>query len=291
MKKTCVQKAYAKINYYLSVGARRTDGFHDIETLMQTVSLADEVEVTISDGEGISLEVIGNPAVPCDNTNLVWRAAELYLASINVSYHVEICLKKQIPMAGGLAGGSADAAAVLRALNHLHDDALTAEQLCILAGKLGSDIPFCILGGLAMCTGRGEIIEPLQRPHETRHFLIVNRGEHVNTGEAYAMIDASQNDLTAKKDAKRCIDALYAGQTAIADAMYNHFEDVVLPMCPLAKEAKKCLLQNGAYAAMMSGSGSTVYGIFTSREKALAAQAMLPFESVYATDVFERGNP
>ncbi len=286
MKKTQIEKAYAKINYYLYVGARRPDGFHDVETLMQTISLADDVEVSIKDGDGISLFVCGNEKVPCDRNNLVWRAAELFMKQAGLKYHIDICLAKHIPMAGGLAGGSADAAAVLRALNVLFDNRFGRDELRILAGTLGSDIPFCIDGGLALCKGRGEMITPIAKPEGQRHFLIVNRGESVSTADAYRLIDELPFAKSCEIDPNHFSRLLTENPCSVSDLLYNRFASAVLPLCPLAREAMNQLSKAGAYAVAMSGSGSTVFGMFDSREAAEKARKVLPFASVYAHDVF-----
>ncbi len=282
----CIEKAYAKINYQLHVGARRPDGFHEIVTLMQTISLFDEVTVSVTAGDGISLSVVGNASVPEDRRNLAWRAAEAYLEKMGEAHHVDIRLVKHIPMAGGLAGGSADAAAVLRALNRIFDNRFSTQELMTLAATFGSDIPFCVVGGLALCTGRGEAVMPLTPLDGQRHFLIVNRGESVSTGEAYGRIDACGDTGRAPLPWQKCVSALKNDMQGLPDTMENTFEACILPLCPLADEAKQALSANGAVAAMMSGSGSTVYGIFKSRDRALAAQGQLGFPSIYATDVF-----
>ncbi len=286
MKKMIIEAAYAKINYLLHVGAKRDDGFHDILSLMQTISLCDEVKVSSECGEGISLTVIGNDAVPTGRQNLVWRAAELFMSTIGVKRKINICLTKRIPMAGGLAGGSADAAATLRALNRLFDDRLEQKELFSLAEQLGSDISFCVAGGLALCTGRGEILSPIALSSGNHHFLVINRGEYVSTAQAYAMVD-TRLSIPTTPDWRPCIEALNNRRDDIGLTMTNTFEPYILPLCPLATEAKAALSEHGAIAAMMSGSGSTVYGIFDSRDAALAAQKQLPFDSMYATDVFE----
>ncbi len=281
------ERAYAKINYQLYVGARRDDGFHEIVTLMQTISLFDELTVTVRAGEGITLAVTGNDCVPTDSRNLVWRAIELYMTQIGARGHVSVLLEKRIPMAGGLAGGSADAAAVLRALNRIYDHRLKTEELLELAARLGSDIPFCVIGGLALCTGRGEILTPLAPLSGKRHFVIINRGEGVSTAEAYAMLDSREHLAGRPADERACIACLENDLESVGGTMYNSFEPFVLPLCPLAKEARQLLTDNGAVAAMMSGSGSTVYGIYADREAAIHACETLPFSAIYVTDIFD----
>ncbi len=280
------ETAYAKINYMLHIGGKRDDGFHDILTLMQTVSLTDTIEVAVSAGAGISLSVIGDAQVPVDSRNLAWRAARIFLDRLGSGAHIDIILHKHIPIAGGLAGGSADAAAVLRALNRIYDMPFTTEELMTLAGELGSDIPFCVCGGLALCAGRGERVKKLDAPEGQRHFLIVNRGEHVSTAEAYALADARMTIPAPRDTSKDCLAALEGDLTGLQAYLYNDFESCILPLCPLVAEAKEDLLRTGAVAVLMSGSGSTVYGVYDNREAARAAQGKLPYHSYYATDVF-----
>ncbi len=280
------ERAYAKINYLLYVGACRADGFHDVSTLMQTISLYDELLLTISDGEGISLIVEGNNTVPTDSRNLVWRAATAFMACIGEQKHVDIILKKKIPMAGGLAGGSADAAATLRALNRLFHNPMTTQDLVELSATLGSDIGFCVVGGLAHCSGRGEVVSPLPQIPGSRHFLIYNGGEAVSTPTAYKVLDATPRFDTKKITPQTIVAALNEDLTALSEVLHNDFEEVILPMCPLASAARDAFLQNGAVASMMSGSGSTIFAMFESEATAKSAQAILPFATIYAYDVF-----
>jgi 4-diphosphocytidyl-2-C-methyl-D-erythritol kinase len=156
--KTTTEFAYAKINLTLDVVSKRSDGFHDIESVMHSLSLCDELIFTVceSDKTEISLEIKGNDSLPTDKNNLVCRAALLYLDKIGESARIGVTLIKKIPSAAGLAGGSSDAAATLRAMNRLYDGRLSEDELLTLAASIGSDVPYCLVGGTALCEGRGE---------------------------------------------------------------------------------------------------------------------------------------
>ncbi len=282
---TLIESAPAKINFWLSVGAKRADGFHEIETVMHTVSLADTVRVSVGEGSGISLTVAGNPSVPSDESNLAVRAAQLFLTRAGQSCKVQIHLEKRIPMAGGLAGGSADAAAVLRALNKSFHGYYSLAELAGLAAELGSDIPFCVYGGLALCRGRGEILTPLSSGRKYS-FLIANAGEKVSTAAAYAALDSCPVKRGADRSSAGCLGALEQGDfTALAQSLYNRFEEYVLPICPGAAGMRAALREQGG-SALMSGSGPSVFGVFESKAAALSAQKKLSFETVYAESLF-----
>jgi 4-diphosphocytidyl-2-C-methyl-D-erythritol kinase len=170
------KQAYAKINTYLDVISKRDDGFHDILSVMRRVSLADNVRMEIFDSSetGINLSVKGDD-LPCDERNLVYRAAVKFLEKFKICSKINIEIEKKIPIGAGLAGGSADAAATLRALNRIFNLA-SEEQLLEIAAEIGSDVPFCLLGGTALCEGRGEIITPIKSPKNV-HFVVAIRKE------------------------------------------------------------------------------------------------------------------
>ncbi|MBQ8431905.1 MAG: 4-(cytidine 5'-diphospho)-2-C-methyl-D-erythritol kinase [Clostridia bacterium] len=275
-----VEQAYAKINLYLDVESRRANGYHNIVSIMQTVSLQDtiRVEFTPTASTEIILTAPGNHAMPLDQRNLAWRAADRFLRHTNQTGRVEISIEKQIPMAAGLAGGSADAAAVFRALNSLCTSRLSTEELCALGSGLGADIPFCIVGGSALVTGIGEVMEPA--PALPPCYLVVAcMGEGVSTVWAYGELDERYQNFTATSGndprPQRILEH-FRGQR-IAEAcplFYNIFEDVVCEVNPYVEKEKSLMEQAGAIAAMMSGSGPSVFGIFekeTEAEQACAA--------------------
>lgn len=271
------ERANAKINLYLNVVGRRENGYHNIVSLMQTVSLCDLVTVDYLPvpHTSIHLTASGNDGMPTDCRNLAWRAAELYLAKIEKSGEVRISIEKHIPMAAGLAGGSADAAAVLRGLNRICGERLSKEELCALGATLGADIPFCIVGGGARVTGIGERLEEVAPMPQTA-LAVACMGEGVSTPWAYGKLDelydSFANATAEDVGPDDILSALSKGDfdTACAD-FYNIFEGVVPSVQPYVDRLKQTMEGHGAVRAMMSGSGPSVFGVFRSVEEASAA--------------------
>lgn len=274
-------RANGKINLYLDVLTGGESGFHEIVSVMQSVSLCDRVLISAARSGASSVRLECNlPYVPCDERNIAHRAAMLLLEESGIAADVFIRLQKRIPVAGGMAGGSTDGAAVLTALNRLLGTPLTTERLLTLAAKLGSDVPFCLLGKTALCEGRGEIITPI--PNRARLLLlIVPSSENVSTPWAYAELDAMFGDFAGRRaEGQPRLDrlkaALAAGDTdGVVQNMYNVFEEAILPKRPLAMHAKELLLEGGAIGAMMSGSGPTVFGVFADGETRHKAAELL----------------
>lgn len=262
------ERANAKINLYLNVTGRRENGYHDILSLMQTVSLCDLVTVDFDPSihTSVSLTASGNNAMPTDCRNLAWRAAELYLGAIQKSGRVRISIEKHIPMAAGLAGGSADAAAVLRAMNRLCGDRLSTEELCALGAKLGADIPFCIVGGGARVSGIGERLEEVTAMPSVP-LVVACMGEGVSTPWAYGKLDETHGNFAVPMSADTRPDRILRAlsedrvQDACAD-FYNIFEEVVPAVQPYVEVLKRLMTEGGAIRAMMSGSGPSVFGVF-----------------------------
>ena len=280
--------AYAKINLYLDVLARREDGFHDVRTVMHSVSLCDEVTVSVKPSLQRSVKIIlaGNSRLPVDSRNLAYRAAELFLDATLGSAEVVIRLNKRIPVAAGLAGGSSDAAAVLRALNRIYKRPLTEKRLLSLAADLGSDVPYCLIGGSALCHGRGEQITRLPE-RLSLHTVVAVGDEHVSTPEAYAELDRIYADFTAHRDdgAADCLDSLLRSlESGVLSGheLFNVFERAVLPACQCATNIKRVLSDLGATHVLMSGSGPSVFGIFDSREHAERAANLLTEQGIKA---------
>ncbi len=279
------EKAYAKINLYLDVVGKRPDGFHNLETLMHTVSLSDELTFELLKREPFSIElkIEGNDNLKADESNLVFRAVKEFVKHSHVDGKLIITLKKNIPVEAGLGGGSADAAATLRALNRLSKFPLDETKLYEMAEKLGSDVPFCLKGGFALCRGRGEKITPLS-PLKNLHLVIINSGERVSTPDAFKLIDQSKNsELQASPNEKyNVLSSITEGEM---NALFNAFEQYILPTCPRAKKAKEELILCGAYSALMSGSGPTVFGIFDDFVKAENAAKKLQsdFDKVFVS--------
>ena len=270
--------AYAKINLYLDVLSKREDGFHEVKTIMHTVSLADELTVSLTPAERtrIRITVIGQSKLPTDSRNLAVKAAELFLATTLISAEVNIKLIKRIPVAAGLAGGSTDAAAVLRALNKAFKRPLTEKRLLEIAAELGSDVPYCLLGGTALCFGRGEHIERLpERLH--LNLLIAACDEHVSTPFAYSELDRLYADFKGEREdnSEPYYNAIYSSVLS-GDLkelkLYNIFENAIFPSYNGAEQIKKQMLNLGASHALMSGSGPSVYGIFNDKASAERAR-------------------
>ncbi len=279
-----VERANAKINLYLNVVGKRENGYHDIVSVMQTVSLCDLITLDFrpTSHTSIVLTSSGNGQMPTDCRNLAWRAAERYLANTDLRGEVRISIEKHIPMAAGLAGGSADAAAVLRGLNRLCGNRLSVSELCEVGASLGADIPFCIIGGGARVEGIGEKLTPIA-PMPNTPLVVACMGEGVSTPWAYGKLDERyQNFADAAPDDSRSARIAQAMERpefldACAD-LYNIFEEVVPTVQPHVEKLKSTMLEHGAVRAMMSGSGPSVFGVFRSlreaEETALVLQNM-----------------
>lgn len=254
-------KAYAKINWSLRITARRADGYHDIETLFQSISLHDTITIMASDQWLITCD---DPAVPCDETNLIMRAARaldtppLYIA-----------LQKRIPTGGGLGGGSSDAAATLFAVNQMFSLRTPPDQLRAIALSLGSDVPFFLTGGTAYATGRGERITPLPDVSPIPLLLVCPR-LRIATSEAYGMVHKYSKPLGLDRYREIARNVL-----AHNDLLVNDFEEPVFKRTPALRDLRDRLLRAGAVWAHMSGSGSTVVGAFRDQSSRDAARSAL----------------
>ena len=282
------ERAYAKINLYLDVTGRTGDGFHTLRSVMQTVGLYDavSVEAVPAAEPSVSISLRGRYRVPVGEGNLCHRAALSYMEAAALPMRVRISLDKHVPVAAGLGGGSADAAAVLRALNRITRRRLGADRLLAVAASLGSDVPFCLLGHTRLCEGRGERMTVLP-PCPPIPTVIVPSAERISTPSAYAALDGAYDGFATPSehsDLAAMLAALAARDPqAVTRALYNIFEPVVLPGCPLAAEHRKRLLDLGARAALMSGSGPTVLGFFDTEAAAASAAAALGGGGAVAT--------
>ncbi len=266
------ERACAKINLGLKVLHRRPDGYHEICSIAQCVDLADTLHFLPAEQHGFSCS---DPALPAGPDNLVWRARDLFVARCPrpvQPFHIH--LEKNIPAGAGLGGGSADAAAVLRALNALHEHAFERAALEQMAAELGSDVPFLIAGGTALMRGRGEVLEPLQWSGEVWYTLVFP-GVEVSTAWAY---DQVRPALTAPSSYLSFIDSLSGGCVdgkALFPILENDFQSPVERAYPSVAYMASYFDAAGALAHSMSGSGSTVYGIFDDRNAAHQAQCGL----------------
>jgi 4-diphosphocytidyl-2-C-methyl-D-erythritol kinase len=250
-------QSYAKINWTLEVLFKREDGFHELRTIYQTVSLHDTLTITETDGP---LEIVCNdPRVPCDETNLAFKAAALLRESTGTSKGARIEIEKRIPVAAGLGGGSSNAAATLLALVRLWRVEIDEQELIRIAASLGSDVPFFLTGGTALGVGRGEEVYPSEQVH-SEHLLLVNPGFAVSTRDAYEKLSR----LTRPEAALNIPFALLAakGISGLPLVARNDLEEAVVAAHPEIAEVKRRLLSLGARHAQMSGSGATVFGVF-----------------------------
>ena len=260
--------AYAKINLTLNILGRRADGYHELSTVMQSVELCDRV--TLRPGEGLRLLCRGD-SLPLGEENTAFAAASLFFSATGITPSVEIELEKQIPQAAGLAGGSADAAAVLAGLNRMHGAPLGEEELLTLAGKIGADVPFCLLGGTMLAEGIGERLTPLP-PLPDCGLLLIKPCDKPSTGEMYRRADGCA--FLPHPSSEAAFDALRTGSLpALGAALGNSFA-AVWPSEEIAA-ALSALRTAGALGASLSGSGPTVFGIFESLSSAQHAAAAL----------------
>ena len=279
-------EANAKINLTLDILGKRPDGFHEVAMVMQTIGLHDTLvmEKTERDIE-LSINV---PWLKADEKNLAWRATELIRQEYGLEGGVRIELTKRIPVAAGLAGGSADAAAVLKGMNDLYGLQLDEEKLCELGARLGSDIPFCIMGGTMLATGRGEVLTRLSDMPETWVVLAKPRIS-VSTAWAYQNYDEQGADRHPDNEAIK--QAIARGnRKAVAGLLCNVLESVTIKKYDVIAEYKQMMLDKGAMASMMSGSGPTVFGLAKNREQAEAIADVLRQETnadVFVTRTFQ----
>ena len=252
--------ARAKINLSLDLLGKRDDGYHEIETIMQTVELADTVELS-EISSGIKLQVDSLENIPTDEKNLAWKAATAVSEYCGENFGVAINLTKKIPSAAGLAGGSSDAAAVIRGMNKLFNLKLAAEKLCEIGAKVGSDVPFCVIGGTCLATGRGEILTKLPDLKKFSVVLLKPRGE-ISTAWAFKTFDELPAEKIIHPPTQEIIKLFECGEYETAFTKCgNVFESVALKKFPAIDKYKEKMLAAGAKFAMMSGSGSTVFAL------------------------------
>mgnify|MGYP003291955683 CR=1 FL=1 len=253
------KQAYAKVNTYLDVISKRDDGFHDILSVMRAVSLADTVRVEVLDNSVTSINLsVSGADLPCDERNLAYRAAAKLLEKFG--FCSEINIEIEIPMEAGLAGGSTDAAATISALAE-HYGISDKAALLELALEIGSDVPFCLVGGSMLCGGRGEKMTPVSG--KFMHLVIAIGNSRVNTAAAYRRLDELHDDF---KSPKKILPEDYESR------LYNIFEETADGETLALKERLSALSDGGA---LMSGSGPSIFGIFDTEEAALAARDSL----------------
>lgn len=262
--------AHAKINLSLDVLRKREDGFHELRMIMQTIELHDMVLIETTDDDGITLEC-SVEWVPRDDRNTAWKAAQLFMDYCRIRRGIKIVIEKQIPIAAGLAGGSSDAAAVLRGLNKLFSTGLDNNVLRGLGKQVGADVPYCIEGGTKLAEGIGERLTPLPDCSGIDIVLVKPRVS-VSTAWVYKNLKAAEIIQGDRPDTELVMKSLAANDIPMAAAhMKNVLELVTIPRYGIVQEAKDRLLQTGALGSMMSGSGPTVFGIFSDSKAAAKA--------------------
>ena len=281
-------QAYAKINLHLDVVGLREDGFHNVVTVLHSLSLCDIVDVELSDGGDIVIEC-DKVGVPLDEKNIAHKAAKLFFDSLGRRSGVVIRIKKNIPMAAGLAGGSADGAAVLIGLNKLFEEPFSSNELCEIGARLGADVPFCILCGCAYSEGRGDLPQSLPTLSHDMIFVVACGGEGVSTPRAYAMLDDAYNSFADYRPASvdNIIGAIGRNDfDALAGSLFNIFEAPISNEREAVGEIKRIMLDCGARAAMMSGSGPSVFGMFEKMTDAEAAVRAITKKNYFAATAF-----
>lgn len=266
-------RAWAKINWSLDVVGTRPDGYHLLDMVMQTVSLHDTL--IIEDAPALSLRAEGGFFVPENEDNLILRAAAALRERAGSALGARITLRKRIPVGAGLAGGSADAAAALKGLNELWGLGLSDAELRDIGLTLGADIPFCLQGGLCRAQGIGEALTPVPCPR-AYWLVILQPCRGLSTKQVFTRMGASAPDPAARPDNERLLAALQTGDLrALPACMGNALQPVAIALRPPIAVALRALREHGARAALMTGSGSAVYGVFASQSAAKTAQTAL----------------
>ena len=270
---TLYEGAFAKLNLTLDVLGKREDGYHDLQSIMQTVSVRDDIEIDVGTGKPWKL-VCDKEGIPCDERNLAWKAAKVYCDAMKKDPDgLEIRITKRIPSGAGMGGGSADAAAVLRALNEHYGSPLSIMALAELGAQVGSDVPFCVVCGTAMCEGRGEKIRKL--PDMPDCIIVVCKPEFsVSTPELYKKID--EVAIADRPDNRAMESALLAGDLEkVAHNLFNVFDPVVTQDHLELNYIKSLFHQYGAVGYQMTGSGSAVFAVVSEFEVAAVICNML----------------
>lgn len=270
---TLTEGAFAKVNLTLDVLGKREDGYHDLCSVMQTISVRDDIEIDLDTGKPWEI-LCDKEEIPRNESNLAWKAARVFFDNLGGEPDgLTIRITKRIPSQAGLGGGSADAAAVLRALNRWRDYPLSVYALCELGAQVGSDVPFCVLGGTALAEGRGEKLTKL--PDAPEMFFVVCKPDLAfSTPELFHKLDGiaigERPNTTKMRAALQREDLQEVGKL-----LCNVFEQAVVPEYPEINYIKSIMMTYGAYGTLMTGSGSAVYGIFDSFEYAMVACTML----------------
>ena len=285
---SCELKAFAKVNLTLDITGRRSDGYHLLRMVTQSVGLFDRVTLSADDGGGIRIVCAKCVVEPACNT--AFRAAEAFFRKTGITNPgLEVRIEKQIPVSAGMAGGSADAAAVLTGLNVLSGRPLSEKELCELGLEIGADVPFCLCGSTMLAEGVGELLTPLS-PIPDCLFVIAKPEAGMSTAECYRRYDSLEISPSAHPDNEDMLAAVAAGNIGGIASHLSNVLEFAAPQGPVAA-IKQILLAGGALGASMTGSGTAVFGIFDSREKADSAVRMLAekYPEVHLTGPARRG--
>lgn len=248
--------SYAKINLSLDVVRKRYDGYHEIRSVMQQIDLSDQL--SFSENKNGVIITCDNDQVPVDKSNLVYKAWEELSKLAKTKIGIRVHIKKRIPVAAGLAGGSTNCATALKALNKLWDLALTEKELMDIGIKIGADVPYCLMGGTALAEGVGEKLTQL-RSFKDKSMLIANPGIQISTSYAYSKLELGKNKKNME-EILNCIDNMDIH--CISKKMYNVMEDSIIPEHAQIGKLKEEMVKRGALGALMSGSGASVFGLY-----------------------------
>ncbi len=283
--------AYAKVNLRLDILGKRSDGYHELRTIFQTISLHDTLRIRSSRSKDISLQIVGNPELSSEpiQSNLVYRAVDAVRQELKISSGVDILLTKNIPSGAGLGGGSSDAAAALIGYLRLTRRKLPLPQLLSLASTLGADVPFFLFGGRALGVNKGDEIYPLPASVSGSVLVVFPSGIRVPTSDAYRWLNAAALDSLTKSAAAHKLSKFCALCWSVPpDSLSNDFETAIFQRHPRLETIKRQLLHKGASEALLAGSGSAVFGVFPSPAKARRAVAGFPGDQTFVCEFVSR---
>lgn len=283
--------AYAKINLAIDILGKRENGYHDVEMIMQSIALYDEITLYTNDSGKITLSI--DKPLPTDERNIAYKAAKLLFDTYNIAQGIHIDIKKNIPIAAGLAGGSTDAAAVLKGINAIFKLGLSTERLMELGKSLGADVPYCIKGSTMLACGIGEILKALPAMSELS-LVLVKPDISVSTKEVYEEFDKLLLKPENRPDISMLVQALENKEIErLAANMKNVLELVTIKKFPVIEDIKKTILRKNSLGCMMSGSGPTVFGLFCNEEDALKCKEEIKLEkyvgkieNIYLTRIY-----
>jgi 4-diphosphocytidyl-2-C-methyl-D-erythritol kinase len=282
--------AFAKINLRLDILGKRADGYHELRTIFQTLSLHDDIRLHTSKRPGISLTIQGNTALASEpvQKNLIYRAVDAVKRKLKIGGGVEIQLKKRIPAGGGLGGGSSDAVAAMLGYLQLVKKKLATAQVMEVAASLGADVPFFLFGGRALGVNRGDEIYPLQDIPKMYLLVVVPRDIRVPTPDAFHWVNAKPLGLTKPAIDPKLLQFCALSWSARGNGLSNDFESPVFRRHPRLGQIKRVLLQKGATEASLAGSGSAVFGVFPSPAMARRAAVGFPHDQTFVCETLSR---